>query len=65
VSCTHGIVMDCERCSEERVAKLEDMLRNCLTALRDLNNGYQWRELHVNVPQLEAEALALGVEVDA
>lgn len=47
--------------TEER---LRALAVSALAALRDLQDGYPWRELHVDVPSLLAEAKALGLEID-
>lgn len=43
------------------IASLQTELRSALTALRDLNAGYPWRELHIDMPTLFANAAKLGV----
>jgi hypothetical protein len=40
------------------------LIRSLLQALTDLDNGYPWKELGVNVEQLTEEAKALGIELD-
>lgn len=40
------------------------LIRSLLQALTDLDNGYPWKELGVNVEQLTEEAEALGIELD-
>jgi len=45
-----------------KVDGLHDLVRSCLTALNDLNKGYPWRELHINLPQLLQQAKDLGVD---
>ncbi len=42
----------------------DDLLRSALSALRDLDSGHSWREMKVNVPEMLAQAHALGVDVE-
>lgn len=39
-------------------------LTSALAALRDLEAGYPWRELHINLPQMLADAAQLGVTLE-
>lgn len=47
----------------EREIHLEDQLRSALSALRDLDRGHLWREMHIDVPSLLEQAKELGVEL--
>lgn len=42
----------------------QDLLRSALVALQDLDAGYPWRELHIDLDTLRAKAAAIGVVVD-
>lgn len=48
---------------EENV-RLKTLALSTLSALRDLDAGYPWRELHVNVGDLMKTGAALGVVLD-
>ena len=43
---------------------LFDLARSAVAALIDLDAGYPWRELHVDVETLRTTAEALGMEFD-
>lgn len=47
------------------LTRTRDLARSALSALRDLNNGYPWGELHVNVPQLLNAARELDCSPEA
>lgn len=51
---------NCSRVNEE---DLHALICSCLSALHDLNSGYSWRELGVNVDELRDTAESLGVDV--
>ena len=43
---------------------LADQLRSALSALRDLDLGYSWRELHIDLDTMLDAARDAGVELD-
>lgn len=47
-----------------RELELERQLRSTLAALRDLDAGYPWRELHIDLDTMLAEAEQLGIELE-
>ena len=52
------------RSKTPRELELERQLRNTLAALRDLDDGYPWRELHIDLGTMLAEAEQLGIELE-
>lgn len=48
----------------ERVVELERQLTSALAALRDLAAGYPWRELHVDLDTMLANAAQLGITLE-
>lgn len=47
-----------------RELELERQLARAITALRDLDAGYPWRELHIDLDTMLAEAEQLGIELE-
>lgn len=52
------------RSKTPRELELERQLRSALAALRDLDAGYPWRELHIDLGTMLAEAEQLGIAID-
>lgn len=52
------------RCAEDPGSVTQDLLREALSMLNDLHNGYGWDELHTTLDDLVERASELGVEVD-
>ena len=48
----------------EREVALERQLTSALAALRDLAAGYRWRELHVDLDTMLANAAQLGITLE-
>lgn len=46
------------------IEALQEALRSALTMLDDLSNGYPWRELHIDLDRMKADAAQLGVSLD-
>ena len=44
--------------------QLRNVAESAISALRDLDAGYPWRELHVDVKTLRSQAEACGVTVE-
>ena len=47
-----------------QVEALQDLARQMLAMLRDLEEGYPWRELGIRLKDVEEAARALGVPVE-
>lgn len=43
---------------------IRSLIRSALSALRDLESGYPWKELHVDVKTMVEQARDLGVELE-
>lgn len=47
-----------------QIAELQDLARHMLAMLRDLEEGYSWRELHIDLASIEDQARSLGVRLE-